>query len=187
MQPNYYEIKGGPSYNINKNNTVLIGVGKYGTYRDNDLYQKEIRLWLQYVFSHSIDRVKIDHRVRAEKRFFTYPQDGSKKNDERYRYRLSITVPLNSEKIQPGTVFVNAFEEIFVGPKNPDFFKRNRTFGGFGYQVNDFMNANLGYMWQKEFSSVSGNKAYNFVYFGLNFTLDRQKLNDHRAPIHVAD
>ena len=187
MLPNYYEVKGGPTYHINKNNAVLIGVGKYGTYRDSDLYQNEIRIWLQYIYSHSIDKVKFDHRLRAEKRFYKYPQTDTKSNTERYRYRLSATMPLNGQKIEPGVVFVNAFEEIFVGPKDPDTFKRNRTYGGFGYQVNDWMNANLGYMWQKEFSSVNGNKNYHFVYFGLNFTFDRLKDYSNPGTIHVAD
>ena len=187
MKPDYYEIKGGPSYNFNKNNAILVGIGKYGTYQDSDLYQKELRIWLQYTLSHKWDRLKIDHRFRAEKRFFDYPQDGTKKNDERFRYRLSLTLPLNSEKIQPGTIFANAFEEIFLVPNDQEFFKRTRTFGGFGYQVNNSINANLGYMFQKEFSSLKGNTVYNFVYLALNFTLDRQKLHDFKAPIPVAD
>lgn len=185
MLPNYYEIKGGPTYHINKNNAILVGVGRYGTYKERDFYQKEIRLWLQYILSHNIDQVKIDHRFRAEKRFYTYPQTDTKDNTERYRYRLSATVPINGKKIEPGIVFFNAFEEIFVGPKDPDFFKRNRTYGGFGYQVNNWMNANLGYMWQKEFSSLNGNKNYHFVYFALNFTIDKTK--EYGGVIHVAD
>lgn len=187
MLPDYYEIKGGPTYHINKQNAVLVGVGRYGTYRDRDFYQREIRVWLQYIFSHNLGRAKFDHRLRAEKRFFNFPQTDENTNDERYRYRLSLTVPLNSEKVRPGTVFLNAFEEVFVGPKNPDTFKRNRLFGGFGYQINDFMNANMGYMWQKEFSSLKGDRNYHFTYLALNFTLDRQKLFDHDGSVPVAD
>ncbi len=186
MLPDYYEIKGGPAYNFNKQNQVLLGVGRYGTYRESKFYQREIRLWLQYVFSHNIDRVKFDHRFRAEKRFFHFPQDDTNTNDERYRYRLAATVPLNKSRIEPGTIFFNTFEEVFFGPKNPDTFKRNRFFGGFGYQLNDFTNTNIGYMWQKEYSSVKGDKSYHFVYFGLNFTFDRLK-NSEQHAIPVAD
>jgi len=171
--PDYYEIKGGIGYNIVKNNQIFIGIGKYGTYKDRKFYQREFRLWLQYVFSHNVEKVKLDHRFRAEKRFFYYPQSDQNKNDERFRYRLSATLPLNNEKMQTGTFFINAFDEIFVGPAEPTF-KRNRIFGGFGYQLNDYITSNLGYMWQREFSA-SGNKNYHFLYFGINFTFDRMK------------
>lgn len=185
MEPNYYEIKGGPAYNINKNNQVLVGFGRYGTYKDRVFNQREYRLWLQYVLSHRIDRLKLDHRWRAEKRFFYAPQTGKNTNDERYRYRLSATLPLNSKKVTEGTFYANAFEEIFVGPKNNDVsFKRNRLYAGFGYQFNDFANANLGYMWQREFSALKGNRNYHFLYFAINFTID--SIDDERI-IPIAD
>ncbi len=183
----YYEMKGGPAYNFNKNNQVLIGFGRYGTYKDNKFSQREYRLWLQYVLSQNAGKVKLDHRARAEKRFFSYPQQNSVANDERFRYRLSATMPLSGDKITPGTFFVNAFEEVFFGPANPgsDIFKRNRTFAGFGYQISPLMNTNFGYMWQKEFVT-GGNKNYHFVYFGLNFTINRTQ-EGHSGGIPVAD
>lgn len=186
MLPDYYEMKGGPMYNINRKNQLMLGVGKYGTYRDSRIYQEETRLWLQYVLSQSLSRVKIDHRVRAEKRFFTFPQTDKQTNDERYRYRLALTIPLTRPKLEPGVLFLNTFEEIFVGP-NDNFFKRNRFFGGFGYQVNHFTNANIGYMWQKEYSSVNPDRNYHFVYFGINFTYDRLKDLERGYSVPVAD
>ncbi len=186
MLPNYYEAKGGIGYNFIKNNQIFVGAGRYGTYRDSEIYQNEFRMWLQYVLSQKIEFIKIDHRFRAEKRFFTFPQTNTESNDERYRYRLSLTVPLNDKNISTGTIYFNTFEEVFVGPKNPDWFKRNRFYSGFGYQVSDFMNTNIGYMWQKEFSSLNGDKNFHFVYFAVNFTLDREKNYDYQ-PIPVID
>lgn len=175
MLPDYYEVKGGPAYNFNKNNQVLLGFGRYGTYRDSKFYQREYRLWIQYVLSQKINRVKLDHRLRAEKRYFYFPMQDDESNDERYRYRLAVTVPINHEKMAPGTFFFNTFEEIFLGPKDPDTFKRNRFFSGFGYQFSPVVNSNIGYMWQKEYSAVRGDRNYHFVYFAVNFTFDRKK------------
>ena len=187
-QADYYEVKGGPSYNFNKSNQVLIGFGRYGTYKESKFYQREHRIWLQYVLSQRLGKLKLDHRVRAEKRFFRYPQTNTNSNDERYRYRLSATLPLNSKKVQPGTLFANTFEEVFFGPANADtsVFKRNRFFAGFGYQFTHYMNMNLGYMWQKEYMKTSVDKNYHFIYLGINFTLDREKLDDD-SDIPVAD
>ena len=180
--PDYYEMKGGIGYNINKNNQPFIGFGKYGTYKDSKFYQNEYRLWLQYIYTVGIGRLKIDNRFRAEKRFFNFPQSDKKEDTERYRYRMALTLPLNKEKIGPDTFFVNAFDEMFIGPGLPTF-KRNRVFGGFGYQFSNYVGTNLGYMWQREFA-ISGNKNLHFLYFGLNFTFDRLKyLEEHRIPV----
>jgi hypothetical protein len=130
-KPDYYEVKGGIGYNIDKNNQPLIGLGRYGTYKDSKFYQEELRVWLQYIFSQKINKLKIDHRLRAEKRFFYYPQKDITDNTSRFRYRMALTLPINKDKVEPNTVFVNAFDEIFVGPNAPTF-KRNRVFGGFG-------------------------------------------------------
>lgn len=181
-KPDYYEVKGGIGYNIDKNNQPFIGIGRYGTYKESKFYQEEFRIWLQYIFSLKISKLKIDHRLRAEKRFFYFPQSGLADNTSRFRYRMALTLPLNKEKIEPNTFFLNAFEEVFAGPNAPNF-KRNRLFGGFGYQLNDYIGANMGYMWQREFAN-SGNRSLHFLYFALNFTFDRLKYNEmHQIPV----
>ncbi len=160
-KPDYYEVKGGIGYNIDKNNQPFIGIGRYGTYKESKFYQEEFRIWLQYIFSQKISKLKIDHRLRAEKRFFYFPQSGLADNTSRFRYRMALTLPLNKEKIEPNTFFLNAFEEVFAGPNAPNF-KRNRLFGGFGYQLNDYIGANMGYMLQREFAN-SGNRSLHFL------------------------
>ncbi|MDR2206810.1 MAG: DUF2490 domain-containing protein [Flavobacteriaceae bacterium] len=169
--PDYYEMKGGIGYNVAQGNQVFVGIGKYGTYRNSDFYQREFRLWLQYTLSHNIHRLKIDHRIRAEKRFYYFPQTDTKSNTERFRYRLSLTLPINKEKVESNTFFVNGYEEIFVGPEDP-FFKRNRFFAGGGYQFNDNISGSLGYMWQRDFSIDSAINLH-FLYFGISFTFNR--------------
>lgn len=166
----YYETKGGIGYNLNKNNQAFVGLGRYGTYEKMKISQEEFRLWLQYTLTQRIGRLKLDHRGRAEHRFFYASQTGEHTETNRFRYRLSATLPINKPKVQEETFFVNAFEELFFGPKEPNF-KRNRTFAGFGYQFNNSLSATTGYMFQREFST-KGNENYHFLYFALNFTID---------------
>lgn len=178
----YYEIKGGIGYTIAKKHQPFIGFGRYGTYKNDLFNQREYRLWLQYIFTHNLSSLKIDHRLRAEKRFFHYPQTGKTDDTERYRYRLSGTLPLNGKKLAPGIFYGNAFDEVFFGPEDPSF-KRNRLFGGVGYVFNDFLNANMGYMWQREFNATPIRNLH-FAYFALNFTFDRKKYNEiHMLPV----
>lgn len=181
----YYEIKGGIGYNINKHHQPFIGIGKYGTYKNSKFYQNELRIWLQYIYSHNIGIVKVDHRLRAEKRFFEFPQTDTQDNTERYRYRFATSIPINNKKIVARTFFVNAFDEMFFGPDVPTF-KRNRVFGGFGYLFSDYVGANLGYLWQREFSATN-NRNLHFLYFGLNFTFDRLKYNEEHNKIPIVD
>ncbi|MGX9985716.1 DUF2490 domain-containing protein [Soonwooa purpurea] len=176
----YYETKGGVGYSINKNNQAFIGVGRYGTYKKQKISQEEHRVWLQYTLTNRIKSLKFDHRLRAEQRFFHNAITDENTNTQRYRYRLSATLPLNNTKVQPGTIFANAFEEVFVGPQD-QFFKRSRTFAGIGYQFNDNMNATSGYMFQREFAS-KGNATLHFLYFALNFTIDP---SDDERDIHI--
>jgi len=180
--PDYYEVKGGIGYNLDNVNQVFVGVGKYGTYKNSQISQEEFRLWLQYIYSQKINRLKIDHRIRLEKRFFYFPQTDLSDNTERYRYRMTLTLPINKDKIEKNSLFVNAFDEVFFGPEAPAF-KRNRVFGGLGYQITDNFGANLGYLWQREFSNA-GNKNLHFLYLGLNFSFDRLKFNEkHHVPV----
>lgn len=182
-KPDYYEIKGGIGYNFNKNNQAFLGTGRYATYKNSKISNEELRLWLQYTYSFNLDKLKIDNRIRLEKRFFHNPITDVNSNDERYRFRITGTLPLNSDKMTPKTFFLNGFDEVFVGP-NGDLFKRNRVFAGTGYVFNDYISGNLGYMWQRELYPTI--KSLHFLYFGVNFTFDRLKYKEHHN-IPVAD
>ncbi|WP_018627778.1 DUF2490 domain-containing protein [Niabella aurantiaca] len=181
----YYETKGGIGYNINKKNQPFIGFGRYTTFREQDLYQRELRLWLQYTFTNNIGRLKLDHRGRAEQRFFHFPQTEQNKTDQRFRYRLSATLPINKEKVEAGTFFINGFEELFFGPK-ADLMKRNRLFTGFGYQFTRNVGTSTGYMWQRELSP-DGNRNLHFLYLAVNFVLDGKEGDDRNIDVPVAD
>ncbi|KFC22996.1 hypothetical protein IO90_05420 [Chryseobacterium sp. FH1] len=166
----YYETKGGIGYNFIKNNQIFAGIGRYGTYEKMKISQEELRVWLQYTLTQKLGKLKLDHRVRAEQRYFYASQTGEHTRANRFRYRLSAIVPINNDKVQEETFFVNAFEEIFLGPVDPNF-KRNRTFAGFGYQFNNSLSITSGYMFQREFA-LRGNDNFHFLYFALNFTID---------------
>lgn len=176
----YYETKGGIGYDWVRNNQIFVGAGKYGTYENSRIAQEEFRLWLQYTFSQKLGKLKLDHRGRAEKRFF-YADDTRQQTEAmRYRYRLTATLPINKKEIVEKTFFANAFEELFFGPEEPNF-KRNRAFAGFGYQYNNSVSATTGYLFQRDFS-VKKNENYHYLYFSVNFTIDQSK---HKREIDV--
>ncbi|MHA6697916.1 DUF2490 domain-containing protein [Chryseobacterium sp. A301] len=170
--PDYYEVKGGLGYNLTSNHKPLLGIGRYATYSEHNLDKEEFRIWLQDVVNVQKGVVKFENRVRAEKSWFYEPDVDKKSGRTRFRYRLNVSVPLNKKKIEPGTISVNAYNEVFFTPsKTEHAFSRNRLYSGLGYQIDETIGLAGGYLWQREFAS-KGNKNINFIYFALNFNID---------------
>lgn len=169
----YYEIKGGLGYSINSSNQAFVGSGRYVTYKNSKSSREELRFWLQYTFSKNISRFKFENRLRAEKRFFHNPIANTNSNTERYRYRLNAVLPINKEKVEAKTIFVNAYDELFIGPEKPTI-NRNRMYLGGGYQATKTFGISLGYLFQREFAAET-NSNFHFLFCGLNFTIDGSK------------
>jgi len=87
-QFHYYERKGGITYNLKSNFSFTTGLGSYNTYSQGGNFklpyqQKEIRTWVQLIMKQEVDRIKFEHRYRAEQRF---TNNGFR---NRFRYRLN--------------------------------------------------------------------------------------------------
>ena len=170
--PDYYELKGGLGYYLTPNHKPFIGIGRYVNYKNHSLSKEEFRVWLQDIIDVKKGIVKFENRFRAEQSWFYEPQKDVNSTRNRFRYRLNISVPLNKKKIEPGTIFANAYDEIFFIPsKTEPVFSRNRVYGGLGYQIDENLGLAAGYLWQREFASA-GNKNIRFVYFALNINID---------------
>lgn len=133
----YNELKGGLSYDLDKNFTLSLAGGRYATYDFQALsagpLNTEARLWQQLIINQFLARLRFEHRYRVEQRWFAF-RDGTRSFRHRIRYRLNAFLPLNDKTIRPGTVFLSVFDEIFLNPKGP-VFERNRVFAGLGYQA----------------------------------------------------
>lgn len=177
--PDYYELKGGIGYFLTKDHMPFVGFGRYVNYKDHYLNKEEFRIWLQDIINFREGSVKFENRFRAEQSWFYEPKKDQHSSRTRLRYRLNISVPLNNKKVEPGTVFVNVYDEIFfVFPMKPTF-ARHRLYGGFGYQIDKTFGIASGHLWQREFSS-NGNTNLYFVYLALNINLDNTK-SDRRT------
>ncbi|TXF79536.1 DUF2490 domain-containing protein [Chryseobacterium sp.] len=179
--PDYYEIKGGIGYNLTKNHKPFIGLGRYGNYKNQLMDKEEFRVWLQDVIDVKAGKFKFENRFRAEKSWFYEPQKDRHSDRIRLRYRMNISVPLNAESVKPGTLFANAYDEVFfITTENP-LFARNRVYGGFGYQIDHTFGIASGYLWQREFAQ-SGNKNLHFLYLALNITIDGAEEKHYEFP-----
>lgn len=184
--PDYYELKGGMGYNLTKNHKPFVGLGRYVTYKNRLLDREEFRVWLQDVIDFKSGVVKFENRFRAEKSWFYEPKTDKTSERFRYRYRLNISVPLNAKKIEKGTLFANAYDEIFFVSPNKPTFARNRVYGGLGYQIDKNFGIASGYLWQREFEA-KGNKNIHFVYLALNINIDGAAVESSEPEYPGAD
>jgi len=178
----YYEIKGGVSYSVNKNFLFLLGTGKYVTYPDGGNFVKplssdEFRFWQQLTMNHFLERLKFEHRYRAEQRWFK----DSYRN--RFRYRLNVALPINNKKIGPKTFYVASFDEIFLTNKAP-YFERNRFFAGVGYQANKWLTIQPGYVNQYDYKNDVA-QGKHFFQLTIGIEIDAHKDPKEKMPGNV--
>ncbi len=176
----YYETKGGISYDIAKNYTALLGTGRYYTGAMPAFNQAEVsefRLWEQMTVNQFLDRIKIEHRYRAEQRWL----NGLYRN--RFRYRLNVVIPINHPKIDPKTFFVSIFDEIFLNDRVPHF-ERNRFSAALGYQFDKSLSVQVGWLNQYNYSlSSAGAKNNIALMVGYRISRKNGKPKEHIPTI----
>lgn len=144
------------------NNNLLLGYGfihgqNYISNTDEKSKVNEHRLFQQFITKHSIGRLKAQHRYRFEERWIV---DGDFKF--RFRYFLGLALPLNNKDMDDKTVYLSAYNEIFINSKD-NIFDRNRLYGGVGFKLNKVFKVELGYM--NQFFGGRGRDQLNLVAF----------------------
>lgn len=155
-------LRTGIGYNLTeKNNNLLLGYGFIRSENyfslDDKLVINEHRVYQQFITKQSIGRVKVQHRYRLEERWV---EDQDFKL--RFRYFLALNVPLNNKDMIDNTVYLSAYNEIFLRHDN-GIFDRNRLYGGVGYKVNSLMRFELGYM--NQFFGSANRDQVNVIAF----------------------
>jgi hypothetical protein len=152
----------GIGYNLSaKNNNLLLGYAyiyaepyQPGTNEKNQT--SEHRIFQQFISRQSFDRFNIQHRYRIEERFI--------ENDfkMRFRYFLSLNLPLNKNEMVKDAFYLSLYNEIFLQDQEP-VFDRDRLYGALGYVMNDYLRMEAGYMVQLYADSNRG--QFQFVMF----------------------
>lgn len=158
----YTELKGGVSYDLAKNFTLMIAGGRYSTadYRDLSAgpLNVEGRLWQQLTLTQFAARLKLEHRYRMEERWFRFRDDevppGLRRYRTRMRYRFNMLLPLNHATFTDKTAFLSVYNEVFFNPRGP-FFERNRLYTGLGYQFDKHWTLQAGWLNQANYTAAS--------------------------------
>ena len=148
-------LRTGIGYNLTENNNnVLLGYAfihaqKYSGTSDEKTSSNEHRVYQQFITRQNFSRVYMQHRYRVEERFLT--EDFLM----RFRYFLSMNVPLNNKEMIANTIYLSAYNEIFLNGQD-EYFDRNRLYGGIGFVINKNLRFETGFMQQKLQDSQRG-------------------------------
>lgn len=160
-------LRVGLNYHLSPSALVSAGYGYITSYDFDGDYRmadvKEQRIWQQLIMNNSLARTKFEHRYRLEQRWV----DGNYSN--RIRYRLMAFIPLNTPTIQPGTIFIGLYDEIFLNTRE-NFFDRNRLYGALGYQISQATGIQAGMLHQQV-----GNRGKWYLQMAVVFNPDFRK------------
>ncbi|MFN8713597.1 MAG: DUF2490 domain-containing protein [Bacteroidota bacterium] len=170
----------GADFRVNDNVILTAGycyvyTGSYGK-QPAVIPFNEHRIWQQVLLTHAAGRVRFQHRYRQENRWIERYNSTLLDNEvfyvNRFRYRLQVTVPLNSADMQPGTFFATVNDELWVNfgkQVRYNVFDQNRAYAGLGFQINKICNVQLGYLNQLIFKSdgirVENNHTLQLAFF----------------------
>lgn len=145
----YYEYKAGANYKVHPNLKLTLGAGSYQTYKEGGNFVKpknndELRIWPQITLNHSLWKVKIEQRYRAEMRFTS---NGYR---NRFRYRLGLSYPFGPDKNGYKPFQLNASNELFFTDREP-YFERNRLLFSLTYKTSPAASLQLGYLHQFDY------------------------------------
>ncbi len=163
-------VRTGIGYNLSENNNnLLLGYGFIHSQRylanGTKTSSNEHRVYQQFITRQNFGRAFLQHRYRIEERFL--PDDFQ----VRFRYFLSLNIPLNNNSMSRHTFYLSAYNEIFLNAESP-VFDRNRLYGALGYVINKNFRAEAGFMAQTQ--ETTNRNQFQLVFFN-NLPVKRSK------------
>lgn len=122
-----------------------------GTFGESDERTVENRIYQEALFPQKLGtRFLLTHRFRFEQRWVDNQDFRT-----RYRYNIFLNIPLNATALEKNTIYIALYNEIFINGqreigagRSVQFFDRNRTYLGLGYNLRDNLRVQGGWMKQ---------------------------------------
>ncbi|MEP1032706.1 DUF2490 domain-containing protein [Ekhidna sp.] len=152
----------------------------------------QYRLWQQAVLATPFEHIKLYHQLRVEQRWKRdYEKGSSFKLTHRFRYKMTVYVPLNKPAFENHTLFLSLYNEIFIQAGKTIVYNHledNRTFAGLGYNLNEQFQIQGGYMFtfRHKGSPFDYEKRHIFrlsLYHHMDLHLNRHR-EERDIPIH---
>lgn len=165
-------------HNFSSKTSGALGYVRVDTWpfdREVEFKFDENRLYQEYLVKMNWGKSKFDHRFRLEQRWLTTVEYGQEFSS-RFRYKLGYTLPLGTDKIEKGTYFIKALNEIFLDLDPNDYYydyesrrvglNQNRLLLTVGKQLTALSNLRIGFLWQHR---PKGDFMRLVVYYSHNF------------------
>lgn len=174
-------LRGGIQYKFNNGVSVLAGYGWIETFPYGDYPPTapqpfpEHRIYQQIVWNDNIGRLMLNHRGRLEQRFLGVLDPTAKEDrsitrwnyQNRIRYQIKATLPLNNATLIDKTLYAAAFDEILIGfgkNVNANIFDQNRIALMIGYKLNKVLTFELAAFNQtvQQPTPINGKPVYQY-------------------------
>ena len=159
---------------------------------NDDRVVPQYRAWEQAALATPFDHIKVYHQLRFEQRFKRDFEKGSEYHlTHRFRYKLTVHVPLNKQEFKNHTLFASFYEEIFIQAGKTivyDHLEDNRVFAGLGYNINPTLQVQTGYMYTFRHDGAPWKYENRHIwrlslYHHLDLHLDKHR-EERDIPIH---
>lgn len=161
-------LRTGIGYNLSENNNnILLGYGfirseNYVPNTTSKAANNEHRVYQQFITKQSFNGITLQHRYRVEERFLT------NNFKMRFRYFLSVNIPVTNKTMVKNTLYLSSYDEIFISGESP-LFDRNRLYGGLGYVLSKDIKVELGFMAQT-LENTNRNQFQVIIFNNLPFS-----------------
>ncbi len=164
-------VRGGIGYNLtDNNNNILFGAAYIYSQNYKDEVEgiddkeniTEFRTFQQFTNFHKVSKLYVEHRLRVEQRWIREEVENLFKM--RYRYFLSLHLPINHTELIDNTWYASTYNEIFLNNNSDNTFDRNRTYVGIGYKLNEKLKLEAGYM-NQFFDDIPDRDQVNLMVF----------------------
>ena len=153
----------------------------------------EWRIWHQYMFAMPLSSIMFYHRIRIEHRWTQGFAEGSSYDfRNRWRYMFKMKIPLNSDKLQPKTLFVSPEAELIMQSGKPVVnspFEDLRLHTQLGYILTPRLTLAAGVMYSQG-QTLSDGSIYKQAWtarFHVYFAPDFRKVRNELPAIHMDD
>lgn len=153
----------------------------------------EPRIWHEYMFVMPFERFMIYHRLRFEHRWSRSTRIGEDYIFRtRYRYKFQMKIPLNSERLMPGTFYASPDVELIMqsGKSIIDQpFEDLRIFPHVGYILNSKLSFSAGMMWTtgQEFFDASQYRSRWVARINVYLSMDFRKFESKIPQVRMID
>ena len=142
-----------PAVNFHLNDGPFFSLGytyvRSWPYAAEGIGSKQDHFFQQLILRSPVWRVRLFHRYRFEERWIAY--DGAEETDfsTRLRYMLLLQFPLTRPKIEPHTLFLAGYNELFLNTSGrPAIYDQDRVYAALAYQITPQLCLHTGFLWQ---------------------------------------